>query len=149
MITDLELPLKASFNLTGFYIGEVYRFRFLNNNFDDGNLSMITISFSYANCLDPIKDRENFTIIGADSSLFHTGIYNQTSFVITQAERMEILIKFQRASSFSICANNWETQMSDIGIASKTKKVKEEVLNIVNDGPSQHRKHRKNGYQPK
>ncbi len=54
-----------------------------------------------------MKDREKFTIIGADSSLFNTGIYNQTYFIITQAERMEILIKFQRAPYFSICADDW------------------------------------------
>lgn len=76
----------ASFNInSGFIAGEVYRFRFLNNNFDDGDRSMIAVSFSYNECNDAIKQRQKFTIIGADSSLFNTGIYNQTHFVIAQA----------------------------------------------------------------
>lgn len=32
MITSLEFPLHTSFSLSGFIIGEVYRFKFLNNN---------------------------------------------------------------------------------------------------------------------
>jgi hypothetical protein len=72
MVTSLEFgKFKASFPLKGFVAGEVYRFRFLNNNFEDGPLSMIIISFSYNNCKDTIEKRENFTIIGADSSLFN------------------------------------------------------------------------------
>lgn len=57
MITALDFPLEPSFPLKGFVAGEVYRFRFLNNNFDDNDLSMIIISFSYNNCSDPIKER--------------------------------------------------------------------------------------------
>ena len=49
----------------------VYRFKFLNNNFDDQTGDVLKISFSYDNCKDSYDKRENFTIIGADSSLFN------------------------------------------------------------------------------
>lgn len=133
MIVGLEFSkLKSSFPLSGFVAGEVYRFRFLNNNFDDPDLSMVYISFSYNNCSDPVKERQNFTIIGADSSLFNTGIYNQKYFVITQAERMEILIRFEQASSFSICADDWKLDINKIGYnGTKLENVK--VTKIINE----------------
>ena len=49
----------------------VYRFKFLNNNFDDKPGDVLKISFSYDSCTDAYEKRENFTIIGADSSLFN------------------------------------------------------------------------------
>jgi hypothetical protein len=66
------------------------------------------IFFSYNNCVnDNLSTTEEFSIIGADSSLFHQSIDNQRSFVITQAERMEILIKFSSGQSqFAICVDN-------------------------------------------
>ena len=63
----------------------VYRFRFLNNNFDDQDGDVLKISFSYKNCEDKYELRENFTTIGADSSLFNESLDYQTSFVLTQA----------------------------------------------------------------
>lgn len=48
----------------------IYRFRILNTKFDRGDV--YKIFFSYDNsCNKKIP----FTIIGADSSLFHQGIY--------------------------------------------------------------------------
>ena len=50
--------------------------------------------------------KESFTIIGADSSLFNTGIPNQKYFVVAQAERLELLIIFKEGQdSFSICGD--------------------------------------------
>lgn len=82
----------------------VYRFRFLNNNY--GFSSVFNISFVNGNCSNPIE-KIPFTIIGADSSLFNLGIYNQQSFVIGQAERIELLILFKaNIQIYSICADN-------------------------------------------
>ena len=85
----------------------VYRFKFLNNNFNDlGIADVLKISFSYNECFDPYDQRENFTIIGADSSLFNNSIDYQTSFVLGQAERMEILIIFNKnKGNISICGD--------------------------------------------
>ena len=63
----------------------VYRFRFLNNNFAGGQNKTLKVSFSYGNCIDDYDERENMTIIGADSSLFNESLDYQTSFVLTQA----------------------------------------------------------------
>ena len=63
----------------------IYRFRFLNNNFAGGQDKTLKVSFSYNNCEDAYDERENMTIIGADSSLFNESLDYQTSFVLTQA----------------------------------------------------------------
>lgn len=64
-------------------------------------------SFSYDGCKSNAT-REFFSIIGADSSLFHESIDHQQSFVIHNAERIELLIRFDNPdeTSFSICAEN-------------------------------------------
>lgn len=61
----------------------VYRFRFLNNNFDEHNIYNVT--FKPGKCADITLKPIPFTIIGADSSLFNEGIYNQNYFIIAQA----------------------------------------------------------------
>lgn len=62
----------------------------MNNNFNDVDkniafdpTNVLRISFAYGSCNN--KYRESFTIIGADSSLFHTGIPHQKYFVLGQA----------------------------------------------------------------
>lgn len=82
--------------------GIVYRFRFLNNNFGGSNI--YRVYFVYGDC-KTAQSYINFTIIGADSSLFNEGICNQQSFIIGQAERIEILIKFSNARNYSICTS--------------------------------------------
>ncbi len=79
----------------------------MNNNFNDlGIADVLKISFSYNDCLDPYDKRENFTIIGADSSLFNNSIDYQTSFVLGQAERIELLIIFNKnKGDISICGD--------------------------------------------
>ncbi len=52
----------------------VYRFRFLNNNY--GRESVFNIFFANGEC--ETQRKVPFTIIGADSSLFKEGIYDQT-----------------------------------------------------------------------
>lgn len=77
--------LTATLTLNGFQAGNVYRFKFLNNNFDDQSSSdVVRISFAYGAC-NASDYRESFTIIGADSSLFDRGIPDQTHFVLAQA----------------------------------------------------------------
>lgn len=47
------------------------------------------------------------TLIGADSSLFHQGIYNRPNFTITQAERIEFLIVFgSHIKTYSACVKD-------------------------------------------
>ncbi len=102
-----NVNIQTSFPLTGFEANVVYRFRFLNNKFEDTPGTVMRISFSYNNCSDNITEREYFSISGAYSSLFHQSIDNQQSFVINQAERMEILIKFRAGEEqFAICADD-------------------------------------------
>lgn len=46
------------------------------------------------------------TIIGADSSLFNESLDYQTSFALTQAERIELLIVFDaKKGNVSICGD--------------------------------------------
>ena len=98
--------LKGKTSLQSLEHSVVYRFKFLNNNFDDKNPDVLKISFSYNNCVDYYEQRENFTIIGADSSLFNESIDYQTSFVVAQAERIEILIIFDKnKGDVSICGD--------------------------------------------
>uniref|UniRef100_A0A1J3CGV6 Spore coat protein A n=1 Tax=Noccaea caerulescens TaxID=107243 RepID=A0A1J3CGV6_NOCCA len=105
--------LTSSFGLSNFTKGEVYRFKFLNNNFNDRTGDVLRISFSYNNCTDDISKREVFSIIGADSSLFNQSLDNQLSFVLAQAERIELLINFTQGSAneFAICG---DTQLDSI-----------------------------------
>jgi FtsP/CotA-like multicopper oxidase with cupredoxin domain len=51
------------------------------------------VQFVYGSCSQP-KEHISFTIIGADSSLFNEGLYNENKFVLGPAERLELLIKF-------------------------------------------------------
>lgn len=83
MFTAAGLVGKTS--LQNLQHSTVYRFKFLNNNFDDQTDDVLKISFSYNSCNDFYDQRENFTIIGADSSLFNESIDYQTSFVTAQA----------------------------------------------------------------
>lgn len=69
-------------------------------------------SFAYGDC-SPNDPREFFSIIGADSSLFHESIDHQQSFVIHNAERIELLIRFDNPdeTSFSICAEEGQEDL--------------------------------------
>lgn len=94
----------SKYQLTGFSTKTVYRFRFLNANYATG--MTFRYSFSYNNCNHTHPDLQTFTLIGADSSLFAYGIENQTHFVISNAERIDLLIKFEAGrGSFSICGD--------------------------------------------
>lgn len=42
--------LTGVFSLNGFQAGRVYRFKFLNNNFDDSGFDVLNISFGYGGC---------------------------------------------------------------------------------------------------
>jgi hypothetical protein len=99
---DRSVP-SFNISLDKFESGVVYRFKFLNNYFDT---PAWRISFKYGRCDDSTSLRQNFTIIGADSSLFDISIDNQPSFEMAPAERMEILIIFKNSSSFSICVED-------------------------------------------
>ena len=72
----------------------VYRFRILNNNYSNG----AEYRFYFVNgnnCTsEDLSEMIPMTLIGADSSLFDKGIYNQPNFTVTQAERIEFLIVF-------------------------------------------------------
>lgn len=87
MVAGAHLLGKTS--LDNLEHSKIYRFKFLNNNFGDWDFdSLLKFSFSYNNCDDAYDQRQKFSIIGADSSLFDKSIDGQTSFVVTQAERM-------------------------------------------------------------
>jgi spore coat protein A, manganese oxidase len=98
----------TSWETSDFVPNVVYRFRFLNMNFDDGSGTVMRVSFSYNLCNSSMPQRQAFTIIGADSSLFDHSIDSQTNFVLSQAERIDILIKFApNATHFSICTTDY------------------------------------------
>ena len=67
--------LTTSFKLDGFRANVTYRFRFLNSVAQDFGTTM-RFSFAYGDC-SPNDPREFFSIIGADSSLFHESIDHQ------------------------------------------------------------------------
>lgn len=48
--------LTGQFSLKGFQAGRVYRFKFLNNNFDDQTGDVLKITFAYGGC-DPNNER--------------------------------------------------------------------------------------------
>jgi hypothetical protein len=92
------------YDLTGLVGGTVYRFRFLNANYE--GRATFRYSFSYNKCDKATPDLETFTIIGADSSLFDYGIENQQHFVISNGERIDLIIKLSaEKESFSICGD--------------------------------------------
>jgi hypothetical protein len=95
----------------------VYRFRFLNMNFDDSGGMVMRVSFSYNYCNSTVPQLQSFSLIGADSSLFHQSIDGQTNFVLSQAERMDILIKFAAGNDhFSICTQDSVHPTSDTSV---------------------------------
>jgi FtsP/CotA-like multicopper oxidase with cupredoxin domain len=94
------------FDLNGLQSGVVYRFRFLNANYA-GRATTLRYYFSYNGCLKNSAEVVGFTMIGADSSLFDKGIENRTHFVISNGERIDLLIKFStEKESFSICGDS-------------------------------------------
>jgi FtsP/CotA-like multicopper oxidase with cupredoxin domain len=90
--------------LTDLKASTVYRFRFLNGNYDDAN--SIRYSFRYGDC-GSSASIVNFTLIGTDSSLFNKGLDDQQGFVISNGERVELLIVFSaNFTNVSICGEN-------------------------------------------
>lgn len=73
-----------------------YRFRFLNNNIL-GLTKTVKVIFKYNNCNEDNTEIETFSIIGADSSLFDKSIDDQTNIVLSNAERIDLLIVFSQA----------------------------------------------------
>lgn len=93
-------------NIVSLETSTVYRFRFLNANYFSG--SSIEYVFHYGDCTShgPII---NFTLIGADSSLFRKGMNNQQSFMISNGERVELLIVLSKVVCYrtvSVCGNS-------------------------------------------
>jgi FtsP/CotA-like multicopper oxidase with cupredoxin domain len=105
MLTSKQFYI--SWNASNFVPDVVYRFRLLNMNFDDFGGTVMRVSFSYNFCNSSVPELQPFALIGADSSLFSQSIDSQTSFVLSQAERMDFLIKFPpNFPHFSICTQD-------------------------------------------
>jgi hypothetical protein len=122
------------YDLDGLVGDTVYRFRFLNANYE--SRATFRYFFSYNNCDKANPDLETFTIIGADSSLFDKGIENQQRFVISNGERIDLLIKFSNTKkSFSICGDTDIDSITTPFLRSKSgtvldEKGQESVYNI-------------------
>jgi hypothetical protein len=87
--------------LTDLKASTVYRFRFLNGNYASSN--SIRYSFRYGDC-GSSASIVNFTLIGTDSSLFNKGLDDQQGFIISNGERVELLIVFSaNFTNVSIC----------------------------------------------
>jgi hypothetical protein len=114
------------YDLDGLVAGTVYRFRILNANYE--GRATFRYSFSYNKCNKDAPDLEKFTIIGADSSLFDYGIENQTHFVVSNGERIDLIIKLgEGRSSFSVCGDTDIDTLTTPALITKSGIVLEEA----------------------
>lgn len=88
-------------------------------------MNVTKVSFTYGDCADKNFEPIPFTIIGSDSSLLNETIPNIKEVQQGQAERIEILIKFDDVHpTFQICSPFVENPYPDPDPDNKPKQTK-------------------------